>query len=209
SPPPERAGRAPIDSFFRSLAEDQGAGAVCILLSGSGSDGTLGLRAVKEQGGMEMAQASPSAKHDGMPQSAIATGLVDFVLPAEELPAKLLEYVGYLKDLERNQRSDAHAKEIAEQLGRICRVLRHQTGHDFGQYKQNTLVRRIQRRMLVLQSPSVAQYLERLRQDPKEVEALFRDLLIGVTHFFRDPEAFAALAQHVVPRLLDRAGADG
>jgi two-component system CheB/CheR fusion protein len=156
-----------------------------------------------------MAQASTSARHDSMPRSAIATGLVDFVLPAEELPAKLLEYVAHLKEVGRSQESEQQSKEIGQQLARICVVLRHQTGHDFSQYKQNTLVRRIQRRMLVLQIRSMPEYLDRLRTDRREGEALFKDLLIGVTHFFRDPEAFAALAQQVIPRLVDRAGPDG
>src|SRR5262249_54480737 len=112
--PVQRPGpRNPIDGFFRSLAEGCGENAVCILLSGSGTDGTLGLRAVKEHGGMAMAQAAESAKHDSMPRSAIATGLVDYVLPAEDMPAKLVEYVAHLKDLQEKQGLDAIREEAA------------------------------------------------------------------------------------------------
>lgn len=209
TPLPLHHQRTPIDRFFRSLAEDQGDRAVCILLSGSGTDGTLGLRAVKEHGGMAMAQASESAKHDSIPRSAIATGLVDHVLPVEEMPARLVEYVAHLRELQEKKGPEAIQEEAADHLAKICALLRRSTGHEFSQYKQTTLVRRIQRRLQVLQLPSVAVYMERLHQDPMEVEQLFKDLLIGVTHFFRDPEAFEVLAREVVPRIFERAGAEG
>ena len=207
-PPAEDRGiRMPIDSLFHSLAEDQGHNAVCVLFSGSGSDGTLGLRAVKEHGGMAMAQSPESAKHDSILRSAIATGMVDHVLPPEEMPVKLLEYASYLRDL---RHASSHVmQETSEQLNRICDLLRRRTGHDFSQYKTNTLVRRIQRRMQVLQIPSVVGYVARLRNDAKEGDQLFRDLLIGVTHFFRDPVAFEALEREVIPRIVDHAGPDG
>src|SRR5262245_36287757 len=195
----------PIDSLFHSLAEDQGANAVCILLSGSGSDGTLGLRAVKEHGGMVMAQAPETAKHDAMVRSAISTGLVDHVLSPGEMPAKLLEYAAYLRN---RKGSDALLEEAADHMGRICALLRRKPGHDFTRYKATTVVRRIQRRMQVLQVASVAGYVELLRQDPKEVDQLFRDLLIGVTHFFRDPEAFLVLGHEVIPRIVAECSAD-
>jgi two-component system, chemotaxis family, CheB/CheR fusion protein len=206
-PRDDRGLRMPIDSLFHSLAEDQGRNAVCVLFSGSGSDGSLGLRAVKDHGGMVMAQSPESAKHDAILRSAIATGMVDHVLRPEEMPAKLLEYAAYLR--EHGEGSAARMEETAQQLTRICAVLRRRTGHDFSQYKTNTLVRRIERRMQVLQVPSVVGYVARLRNDPKEADLLFRDLLIGVTHFFRDPAAFEVLARDVIPRIVDHAGADG
>ena len=206
-PDEDRAVRMPIDSLFYSLAEDQGTNAVCILFSGSGSDGTLGLRAVKEHGGMAMAQSPESAKHDAILRSAIATGMVDHVLPPEDMPAKLMEYAAYLRNL--RQASTGAQEETAAQLTRISNILRRRTGHDFSGYKTSTLVRRIQRRMQVLQVPSVVGYVARLRSDPREAEQLFRDLLIGVTHFFRDPNAFAALDQEVIPRVVEHAGPEG
>ena len=208
--PPAATGlRMPIDGLFHSLAEDQGHRTICILLSGSGSDGTLGLRSVKEHGGMVMAQTPESAKHDAMLRSAIGTGMVDHVLPPEQMPARLVEYARYLRELHRRNVKDSLSEELGGQLARICALLRRKTGHDFSRYKTTTLVRRIQRRMQVHQLASVPAYVERLRQDPQEAEQLFRDLLIGVTHFFRDPEAFAALEREVIPRLLDQAGAEG
>lgn len=197
---------ASIDALFQSLALSEGQGAVCILLSGAGSDGTLGLRSVKESGGMVMAQAPDSALHDSLLRSAIATGVVDHILNPEDMPAKLLEYAAFLKD-----RAGATAihDEANEHLARICEHLRRKTGHDFSGYKKATVVRRLQRRMQVLQVPTVAAYVERLRRDPREIEQLFRDLLIGVTHFFRDQEAFDALSNEVIPRLVRRAAPVG
>lgn len=200
---------SPIDRLFDSLALDQGHNAVCILLSGSGSDGTLGLRAVKEHGGMAMAQSPESAQHDGILRSAISTGLVDHVLPPEELAIKLMEYATYLRHLRVEQGTEPLVAAGEDELARIATILLHKTGHDFRRYKMATLVRRLQRRMQVLQVPSVADYIDQLRRDPKEADQLFRDLLIGVTHFFRDPEAFAVLAREVIPRLFELAAADG
>src|SRR5262245_17106670 len=208
--PPETGGlRMPIDHLFRSLAEDQGDRSICVLMSGSGTDGTLGLRSVKEHGGMVMAQSPESAKHDAILRSAIGTGMVDHVLPPEEMPAKLVEYAGYLRELHEKHSKDALFVEAGDQLARICTLLRRKTGHDFSRYKTTTLVRRIQRRMQVQQIVSVADYVDRVRQDPREAQQLFRDLLIGVTHFFRDPAAFAVLEREVMPRLFEHAGPDG
>jgi two-component system CheB/CheR fusion protein len=201
--------RLPIDRLFCSLAEDQGHNAVCILFSGSGSDGTIGLRAVKEHGGMAMAQSPESAQHDSILRSAISTGLVDHVLLPEEIAAKLMEYATYLRQLRDQQGPEALISATSDELARICTVLLHKTGHDFRQYKTPTLIRRIQRRLQVLQAPSVAAYIERLHEVPGEADQLFRDLLIGVTHFFRDPQAFAALAHDVIPRLVEVATVDG
>ncbi len=201
--------RLTIDRLFDSLAQDQGHNAVCVLFSGSGSDGTIGVRAVKEHGGMVMAQSPETAQHDPILRSAISTGLVDHVLPPAELADKLMEYATYLRRLRDQQGPEALVLATSDELTRICTILLHKTGHDFRRYKTPTLVRRIQRRMQVLQAATVTAYIERLRDGPSEADQLFRDLLIGVTHFFRDPEAFAVLANDVIPRLVDVATLDG
>jgi two-component system CheB/CheR fusion protein len=197
-----RGHRLPIDFFFRSLAQDQHERAICIVLSGTGSDGTQGVRAVKGEGGMVMAQNPESTEYDGMPRSAIATGLVDFVLPPAEMPARLITYAihAFVKT-PRPISSPATNAEGA--LKRIFILLRAQTGHDFSQYKSSTVHRRIERRMAVHQIERLNGYVKYLQQTPAEVEVLFRDLLIGVTHFFRDPEAFKALEEQVIPKLFE------
>jgi two-component system, chemotaxis family, CheB/CheR fusion protein len=199
-PAAPRGLRLPIDFFFRSLAQDQHERAICIVLSGTGSDGTLGLRAVKGEGGMVMAQNPESTEHDGMPRSAIATGLVDFVLPPAEMPAQLIAYVTHAFGKPPRPASPTPPKTETA-LKKIFVLLRAQTGHDFSQYKQNTVNRRVERRMAVHQIAQLGDYVRYLQQTPAEVEALFRDLLIGVTSFFRDREAFTALQEQVIPRL--------
>lgn len=199
--------RRPIDHFFRSLAADQGARAVGIILSGSGSDGTLGLAAIKEAGGMAMAQAPESAEFDSMPQSAIARRVVDHVLPIARMPAALLAYVDHGTRYPPLAASDTPLSETIDDLHAIATLLRQATGHDFSHYKPATLLRRITRRMQVLHVDGLADYVERLRQDRPEVERLFQDLLISVTHFFRDPAAFDALASAVIPALFHGKGA--
>ncbi len=199
-PSAPRGQRLPIDFFFRSLAQDQHERAIGIVLSGTGSDGTLGLRAIKGEGGMVMAQNPESTEFDGMPRSAIATGLVDYVLPPAEMPAQLMAYathaIGYLP-----RAASTRVPRTENSLRKIFILLRAQTGHDFSLYKPSTIHRRIERRMAVHQIDSLDGYTQYLQQTPAEVEALFRDLLIGVTNFFRDPEAFRALEQEVVPKL--------
>ena len=199
-PSEPRGQRLPIDFFFRSLAQDQHERAICIVLSGTGSDGTLGVRAIKGEGGMAMAQKPESTEYDGMPRSAIATGLVDYVLPAAEMASQLIAYAdhAYGKSA-RLQAPPLHNAE--EALKKVFVLLRAQTGHDFSQYKHNTIKRRVERRMAVQQIADLPGYVRFLQQTPLEVEALFRDLLIGVTNFFRDKEAFAQLEAMVVPSL--------
>jgi len=209
TPAPPRESRRPIDAFFSSLAEDQGEKAVSIILAGSGSDGTLGLRAVKEHGGLTLAQAGfDETALLGMPSSAAATGLVDYVMPVEEMPERLIAYARHLGKVVGQKGTDGTRRDAQEHLIKICALLRARLGHDFSDYKDKTLIRRIQRRMQVLQIDSVPKYIERLRKDPPELELLFRDLLIGVTQFFRDPDAFAALQETVLPRLLTSKGPD-
>lgn len=194
-PAPPRSSRRPIDSFFTSLAKDQGENAVAIVLSGVGSDGAAGLVSVKESGGLTIAQAEfDHHAMAGMPQSAAATGQVDYVLQVEEMPAKLVDYRDHLALVADRKDGDGTRTDAAKELSTVLSVLGAKTGHDFSKYKIKTVTRRIQRRMQVLQAATVPAYIQHLREDPAEPELLFRDLLIGVTEFFRDPEAFRALS---------------
>jgi two-component system CheB/CheR fusion protein len=201
-----RGHRLPIDFFFRSLAQDQRARAIGIILSGTGSDGTQGVRAIKAEGGMVMAQNSESTEFDGMPRSAVATGMVDFVLPPAEMPAQLIAYVNHAFGKCRGANA-VPGLRIDDALKKIYVLLRAQTGHDFSLYKQNTVNRRVERRMAVHQVRTVDDYVLFLQKNPAEVIALFRDLLIGVTSFFRDAEAFKALEDEAVSRLLSNKAA--
>jgi two-component system CheB/CheR fusion protein len=199
-PSAPRGHRLPIDFFFRSLAQDQHERAICIVLSGTGSDGTQGVRAIKAEGGMAMAQNPKSTEYDGIPSSAIATGLVDYVLPAAEMPAQLIAYVAHAFG-KTSLPASPPAPKAEDALKKIFLLLRAQTSHDFSQYKRSTIVRRVERRMAVHQIERLEDYVRYLQQTPADVEALFRDLLIGVTSFFRDPEAFSALQEQAIPRL--------
>ncbi|MDX8523662.1 CheR family methyltransferase [Mesorhizobium sp. MSK_1335] len=194
-----RTRRTPIDDFFNSLAQDQSEKTAGIILSGTGSDGTIGLRAIKERGGLTLAQES--AEYDGMMRSAVQSGLVDMVLPAEEMASKLVSY--FSRSNRPESERERHKREVAEQLSRIAALLRVRTGHDFSGYKDNTILRRIQRRMQVLQIDDPAAFYERLRDEPQQVDLLFQDLLIGVTSFFRDAQAFDALERLVIPKLFE------
>ena len=201
-PSEPRGQRLPIDFFFRSLAQDQRERAIGIVLSGTGSDGTAGVRAIKGEGGMVMAQNPASTEFDGMPRSAIATGLVDYELPAAEMATQLIAYATQAFD-KPPRPATAPAAKTENALKKIFILLRAQTGHDFSQYKPSTIDRRIGRRMAVHQIEAIDGYVKFLQQTPAEVEALFRDLLIGVTSFFRDPEAFDVLEQQVIPKLFE------
>jgi two-component system CheB/CheR fusion protein len=199
--------RYPIDFFFRSLAADQHDKAICLVLSGTGSDGTLGVRAVKGEGGMAMAQTPESTPFDGMPRSAIATGLVDYILPPADMPKQLMAYVDQLMD-----KHPAHSEtpnQDSDNLAKICVILRVQTGYDFSRYKQGTVTRRVQRRMALHQIDKLSDYARFLQQSAAEVTALFQDLLIGVTSFFRDTEAFSALETVAIPRIFAAAPEGG
>jgi two-component system CheB/CheR fusion protein len=207
TPAEARGHRMPIDHFFQSLAADQGARSIGIILSGTGSDGTLGLLAMKEHGGMTMAQAPESARFDAMPQNVIARGVVDHVLPIAQMPATLLAYVQHETLPPPHIAASAPPEQSADALRTVCAILRSATGHDFSHYKPGTLLRRIARRMQVGYVDGLAAYIERLRQDRREVEQLFQDLLISVTHFFRDKAAFDALAT-IIPNLFHNKGAD-
>ncbi len=202
APAAETGLRTPIDAFLRSLAQDRGEGAVGIILSGAGTDGTAGLRAIKENGGLTLAQAPETARYDSMPQSAIAAGLVDFALPAEEMPARLQAYAASVTEA-RQKGNEAVDAQVTASLGAICEILQRHTGHDFSHYKRGTLLRRIRRRIQIQQAASVADYVRCLEENAAEVELLHGDLLIGVTQFLRDPEVFAALAEQVIPAIVE------
>jgi len=201
-PTAARGLRLPVDFFFRALAEDQHDRAIGIVLSGTASDGTLGARAIKGEGGMVMAQSPESTEHDGMPRSAIATGMVDYVLPPGEMPQQLIAFVSRrFSGAPGDHPGGTRGSEDA--LKKILVLLRSRTGHDFSQYKQSTVFRRIERRMAVHQIAALGDYVRYMRDVPAEAEALLGDLLIGVTNFFRDPEAFAALEEAVAHLLED------
>jgi two-component system CheB/CheR fusion protein len=203
-PAPPRAHRRPIDTFFESLATDQGENAVCVVLSGTGSDGAAGTKAIKARGGLAIAQAeSGHTAMSGMPQSAVATGQVDYVLPVEDIPAQLVDYQQHMHVVARHKDSNGDRRDAADRLDEISELIRVRTGHDFSGYKDNTRVRRVQRRMQVLQIDHVEDYVERLRAEPAERDTLFHELLISVTQFFRDPKAWQALETRVIPALVE------
>ena len=194
SPAPAREHRRPIDTFFTSLAEDCGERAVGIVLAGVGSDGTDGVRSIKECGGLTLAQAEFDATAlQGMPSSAVSTGLVDLVLPVEAMPDKLITYHKHMVEVANSKDGDGNREDLREHLDSITAILHARSTHDFKGYKEPTLIRRVQRRMQVLHLETATDYIKRLQTDATEFTALFHELLIGVTQFFRDPEAFEAL----------------
>ncbi|MBX3746853.1 MAG: PAS domain-containing protein [Verrucomicrobiae bacterium] len=197
----------PIDVFFRSLAEEKQHQAIGIVLSGTGSDGTMGIRAIKDAGGMVMVQSEATAQFDGMPRSAIGTGLADSILPPEEMPRQLLTYlqhpfVANRQTLMRNQTSTDTL------MHKIFALLRDQCGVDFSFYKPSTIDRRIERRISINQLHSLDEYFQYLHSSPREAGLLFQELLICVTRFFRDREAFEHLEKDVIPDLCQRAPAN-
>ncbi|MDW7709657.1 MAG: chemotaxis protein CheB [Deferrisomatales bacterium] len=199
-PAEPRGLRLPIDSFFRSLARDLEERAIGVILSGMGSDGTLGLRAIKENAGLTLVQDPGSAKYDSMPRSAIDAGIADFVAPAQELPVKLLaSFHGTLVAEVEDQEAERKSPSALE---KIVALLRARTGRDFAPYKRSTISRRVERRMGIHQLRTIARYADFLHDNPQELALLSRELLIGVTSFFRDPKAFAALREKALPALL-------
>ena len=227
-PQQKRGQRVAIDLFFRTLAEHWGQRAVSITLSGGDSDGVIGVKHIKAQGGLTIAQDPGEAEHDSMPRAAIGTGMVDWVLPVSAMPAKLIEYVrneqrmklppedapaGVEHDAEAAPSGATVAKktgspEDESALQQVLAFLRDQTGHDFAHYKRATVLRRIARRMQVNSLDSVPAYLDYLRSHADESPALLRDLLIGVTHFFRDQNAFASLEANLPQLFSGKSGAD-
>ncbi len=202
--PDERRGM--IDAFFHSLAEDRQAGAIGVILSGSGTDGTLGLKAISDNSGMTIVQEPETARYDSMPRSGATLGVADRVLAPEKMASEIVAYARHVQSLLAGEDGEAVCEQIGGALGTICEILERHTEHDFKHYKTSTLVRRISRRMHVSRIASAADYVARLENDPAEVQALFRELLIGVTCFFRDPAAFEALRQQVIGKLFENRG---
>ncbi len=193
----------PIDHFFRSLAQDQTDRAVGIVLSGTGSDGTLGIKEIKASGGMAMVQEPEQATYDQMPRNAIDTGLIDFIRPVEQMGKELQSYLHH-PYIQRPETQDAEQK-LEGQLQRVFLIIRQETGHDFSHYKRNTIKRRIARRLAVHQIENLDGYITYLRHNADEVQILSKELLITVTAFFRDEEAFESLRTHVIGPLIEDA----
>lgn len=191
--------RLPIDFFLRSLAEDMGHQSIAVILSGMGTDGTLGVRAIKEHAGLVLVQDPANARFDSMPRSVIEHGLADITARAEELPARIGASVEY----GHQHAAEAQDAPVQSALEKVVLLLRSRTGHDFSMYKKSTLHRRIERRMGIHQLDHMADYVRYLRENPQELDLLFRELLIGVTNFFRDPGAWAVLGEKVFPALFD------
>ncbi len=205
-PAAPRGLRLPIDFFLRSLAEDQQERSIGVILSGMGSDGTLGLRAIKEKGGVVLVQEPATAKFDGMPRSAIGAGLADIVAPVDELPGKIIAYLQRTPLLAKPERPLEDKAQSA--LEKAVILLRLHTGHDFSLYKRNTLYRRIERRMGIHQIDKIGAYVRYLQENSQELDLLFKELLIGVTSFFRDPAAWEQLREQALPALLTSQLAD-
>ena len=194
-----RGMRRPIDDFFESLADERKELAACVILSGTGGDGSRGLRVIKENGGLCIAQDPESARYDGMPVSAIGTGLVDVVSNPREIIDILRRFFDRYP---ANNDFDGKSGAVIDHINDLCAILRDEIGHDFAGYKTATVIRRVARRMQVLAIDDAAEYVARIRADRGECEALFRDLLINVTRFFRDTEEFAALKSEVIEPLI-------
>jgi two-component system CheB/CheR fusion protein len=207
-PSAPRGQRLPIDFFFRSLAHDQRDRAIGIVLSGTGSDGSMGVRAIKGEGGIVFAQTPETTEFNGMPRNAIATGLVDFILSPPEMPKKLIAYMKSMDSGAAKMHVSSHTI-FEHALSKVFVLLRAQTGHDFSNYKPSTILRRIERRMAVHQIENADAYVKYLQQSSVEIDALFQDMLIGVTSFFRDPAAFKTMEEKVIPKLFAGKSEDG
>ena len=201
-PAAPRGLRLPIDFFFRALAQDQDGHSIGVILSGMGSDGTLGLRAIKEKAGLVLVQEPATAKFDSMPHSAIDAGLADIVAPVDELPGKIMAYLQRTPLIARTEAALEDKTQSA--LEKVVVLLRAQTGNDFSLYKRNTLYRRIERRMGIHQIDKMPMYVRYLQENSQELNLLFKELLIGVTNFFRDPAAWEQLREEAIPALLAR-----
>ncbi|MDD2852750.1 MAG: chemotaxis protein CheB [Desulfuromonadaceae bacterium] len=199
-PTAARGLRLPIDFFLRSLAEDRKEWSIGIILSGMGSDGTIGVRAIKEKAGIVLVQEPASAKFDSMPRSVISAGLADLIAPAQQLPEKLIAYISHARTIAKTEFSLEEKEQSA--LEKILILLRTKTGHDFSLYKKNTVYRRIERRMSIHQINRIAAYVRCLQENSQEVDLLFKELLIGVTSFFRDPDTWEHLKKEALPALL-------
>lgn len=199
-PTTPRGLRLPIDFFLRSLAQDRQEHSVGVILSGMGSDGTLGLRAIKEKGGVVLVQDPATAKFAGMPRSAIDSGLADIVAPVDDLPGRIIAYLK--RTPVRHTTEEAIEDKTQSALEKAIILLRTHSGHDFSLYKKNTFYRRIERRMGIHQIVKIADYVRYLQENSQELDLLFKELLIGVTSFFRDPACWEELRKKVLPALI-------
>ena len=199
-PAAPRGLRLPIDFFFRALADDSEERSIGVILSGMGTDGTLGLKAIKGKAGVVFVQDPASAKFDGMPRSAVEAGLADVVAPVEALPGKIIAYLRHSPLIAKPRLVEEDKAHSA--FDKIVILLRAQTGHDFSLYKKNTIYRRVERRMGIHQIDQIASYVRFVQQNPQELDLLFKEFLIGVTNFFRDPAAWETLKAQVIPALL-------
>ncbi len=188
----------PIDVFLNSLAQDQGKNAIGIVLSGTGSDGTKGIRTIKEAGGVVMVQSLESCKFDGMPKSAIATNMVDYILPPEQMPKEIVNYIA-TPSIHKQLAEKIQANEEIDDLTKLTLILRTYSGIDFSSYKENTIIRRIDRRIKINRCFDLKSYIELLRKSDEEKEILYNEMLIGVTSFFRDLEAYDVLDEKIIP----------
>jgi two-component system CheB/CheR fusion protein len=199
-PSAPRGLRLPIDFFLRSLAEDRHEASIGVILSGMGSDGTMGLRAIKEKGGLILVQDPVSARFDSMPRSAIAAGLADLIAPPEELPARIIDFLRHTLVITKAEPPLEEKDQSA--LDKVLILLRARSGHDFSLYKKNTIYRRIERRMGIHQINRLSSYVRYLQENSQEVDLLFKELLIGVTSFFRDPESWEQVRDSALPLIL-------
>lgn len=202
----DRAARAPIDHFFRTLAETHDGAAIGVILSGTGTDGSDGVRHIREHGGLVIVQDPEEAEYDGMPRSAINAGFADLVVPAGEMPARIARFMETRPQLPVTEEPAAEG-DRPDALQQVLTVLRLRTGQDFLRYKRSTISRRVARRMQVCGVQTLEQYLELLRENGREAAALLDDVLINVTRFFRDEAVFGALETDVIPRLFANKGA--
>jgi two-component system CheB/CheR fusion protein len=202
--------RAPVDHFFRTLADSFDGRAVAVVLTGSGSDGAVGVRRIRERGGIVIVQDPAEAEFDGMPRSALESGAVDIVLPVAEIPQRILEIDGTRPRVrapgEPERAGEGNREEESELVSRILTQVRLRTGHDFSRYKRSTIERRVERRMQLRGVEQPAEYLAVLRDSPHEAAALAEDLLINVTSFFRDRAVFEYLEREVIPSLFEGKG---
>lgn len=201
-----RGGQMSIDRFMRSLAQDQRNQSVGVILSGTGTDGTLGMAEIQAQGGVTFAQDESTAKYDGMPRSAIAAGCVDYVLPPRAIAHELARIAKHPYAAREKVEDRAAAAEDSSGLGTIFQLLRQSTGHDFTHYRQTTILRRIHRRMVVHKIDKLKDYVKFIQANPAEIKTLYLDMLINVTSFFRNPKVFEALKSHVFPVLAKHRG---
>src|ERR1700690_4342311 len=196
------------DQFMRSLAEDHGNRAVGVILSGTGSDGTLGMVEIQAHGGITFAQDESTAKYDGMPRSAIAAGCVDYVLPPKDIARELARIAKHPYAARHRAEDRVVVTEDSSGLGTIYQLLRQSTGHDFTHYRQTTILRRIHRRMVVHKIDKLKDYVKFVQTNPAEIKTLYQDMLINVTSFFRNPKVFEALKTQVFPAISRNRGAE-